>query len=460
MYKININSEIIKKHGDYLTSTKLKNELIKFMSDEDFVLKNKVDKGEHSLFCKLLIIQLENIEKNKNIEKNIFLGNPEVLNKFITYVHRNFPSVDKAFEDEGNLYTKEFLQIMGYEKFSSVQLKEYYIYEKNFFCIYSKKFIREELKKIKEEKNKKRYSNEVFEFFSNSIIKKLEHIVLINSNDSLIKELFEQLLQKIKEIETDNSSLSVYVGQVYETIKECHGKFYNFFESSKCISIINYEEYKKRINLFQWSAYDFLLSIGARVCPYCNRQYITPIYSKDGKVRADLDHFYSKGRYPYLSISIYNLVPSCKFCNSSLKGTKEFSYDSYINPYEESLSDYINFSYAYKSYTGVDGLGDIEIILKDNFNKDIYEIQKARNNINCFGIVNLYQYHTNIVRDLVRKKMVYSEDYIDLIWETNKNIFKTREEVIQNIIGNIPLDQEGEALLGKLITDISEELKF
>ncbi len=460
MYKINISNDVIKKHSDYLNKVKLKENLIKFMEKEDFAEKNNINKREHILFCKLLIMQLKNIVENKNIEKNIFLGNSRTLNKFITYIHKNFPTVDKAFEDDGNLYRKEFLCLMGYEKFSSIQLKAYYNNENDFLCSYSKKFITEELKKIKQGLSIKRCNDLVIKSFNNILIKKIESIILINLNDRLMRELFESLLETIKEIRIDNSTVTLYVGQVYDSIKKYNEKFYDIVQHTKCISIINYEEYRRRINSFQWSAYDFLLSLGTIVCPYCNRQYITPIYSKDGKVRADLDHFYSKGRYPYLSVSIYNLVPSCKFCNSSLKGTKEFSYDTHLNPYEESLNDYVEFSYIYRSYSGVDGLGDIEIILNDNLSKDINDIQKARNNINCFGIVNLYQYHTNTVVDLIRKKMIYSEDYIDLIWETNKNIFKTREEVIESIVGNIPVDQSSEVLLGKLITDVSKELKF
>ena len=73
-----------------------------------------------------------------------------------------------------------------------------------------------------------------------------------------------------------------------------------------------------------WCAYTFVIMLGLRVCPYCNEQYIAPILTHKGRVRADLDHFFSKKKYPFFALSIYNLIPCCKFCNSSLKGEKIF----------------------------------------------------------------------------------------------------------------------------------------
>lgn len=45
---------------------------------------------------------------------------------------------------------------------------------------------------------------------------------------------------------------------------------------------------------FKWGAYAYALSLKTKVCPYCNRNYITPLYSENGKMRADLDHFFAK----------------------------------------------------------------------------------------------------------------------------------------------------------------------
>ncbi|MFM9745842.1 hypothetical protein ACKI2C_50665, partial [Streptomyces brasiliscabiei] len=68
----------------------------------------------------------------------------------------------------------------------------------------------------------------------------------------------------------------------------------------------------------QWSRHKFITSLGVKVCPYCNRQYITSYESEadDMKTTADADHYYPKVEYPILQMNIFNLIPSCGVCNS------------------------------------------------------------------------------------------------------------------------------------------------
>ncbi|MEM5682767.1 hypothetical protein AAHB64_01575 [Bacillus toyonensis] len=116
------------------------------------------------------------------------------------------------------------------------------------------------------------------------------------------------------------------------------------------------------------------MDLGIKSCPYCNRQYITPMYSENGKVRADLDHFYNKAKYPYFSISIFNLVPSCKFCNSSLKGTEDFEYNTNLSPYEDGFGDRLKFSFEVKSYEDFLGDSKIRIYLQEKIGVSIDEL--------------------------------------------------------------------------------------
>lgn len=196
-----------------------------------------------------------------------------------------------------------------------------------------------------------------------------------------------------------------------------------------------------------WSAYHFVFMSNVRVCPYCNRQYITPIYSKDGKVRADLDHFYPKSKYPYLSMSIYNLVPSCKFCNSSLKGKKEFAFED-INPYESSYDDYFKF------YIDAIDFG-IQIDKTSDVNNT------TSNYLNMFKIEKLYDYHSNQAKELLEKRNIYSDTYITSLFKENRELFDSEDEVRQLIIGYVQDRSKinNEAFL-KLRRDIAEQLGF
>lgn len=91
----------------------------------------------------------------------------------------------------------------------------------------------------------------------------------------------------------------------------------------------------------KWNRHEFIKSLGVKVCPYCNRQYIT--FYEDGtadyKTTADADHYYPKAGYPILQMNIFNLVPSCSVCNSRTKGTSD---ERHLYPYEDS-SDSLTF---------------------------------------------------------------------------------------------------------------------
>ena len=86
-----------------------------------------------------------------------------------------------------------------------------------------------------------------------------------------------------------------------------------------------------------WNAYEICKSSQYHTCPYCQQAVAFTIHrdSKTKSFRPTLDHFYPKGEYPYLSLSIYNLIPSCYICNSSLKGKVDFFKEAHLHPYED-----------------------------------------------------------------------------------------------------------------------------
>lgn len=52
------------------------------------------------------------------------------------------------------------------------------------------------------------------------------------------------------------------------------------------------------------------------------------------------DHFYDKSDYPYLSMSLYNLIPSCSSCNHQKRITQ---LDIRYNPYFKAISYEFHF---------------------------------------------------------------------------------------------------------------------
>ena len=140
------------------------------------------------------------------------------------------------------------------------------------------------------------------------------------------------------------------------------------------------------------------MELGIKVCPYCNMNYVVPIYGIKGKARADLDHFYAKHVYPYLSMSIYNLVPACKVCNSSFKRGKEFN-SSNISVYEENLEELYRFTYYPIEYDSFIGDGDVDIEIEYCKSENA---RKVMNNQRALNVKEVYQYHANIVKDYIK----------------------------------------------------------
>lgn len=84
----------------------------------------------------------------------------------------------------------------------------------------------------------------------------------------------------------------------------------------------------------------YVKSVGATVCPYCSRNYISPIGDKDDNIyRPDLDHFYARSIYPYFGLCLRNLVPSCAACNCRIKNNVDFMFKKIFHPYQHEAPE-------------------------------------------------------------------------------------------------------------------------
>lgn len=189
-----------------------------------------------------------------------------------------------------------------------------------------------------------------------------------------------------------------------------------------------------------------------KVCPYCNRNFIVN-FSETGTT-VELDHFFPKDDYPYLAISLYNLIPSCHTCNH-MKHKKKLK----IYPYKESINEYFQFSHKLLKlpYT-VDNL-ELELVKKQNNRK----VRKKLNNYNnVLHIGSLYENHKDIVSEILIKSEMYTESYIEELMTNYKGrLFKNKEDLLRLIFGGYIADEDlGKRPLSKLTKDILEQLEI
>lgn len=211
-----------------------------------------------------------------------------------------------------------------------------------------------------------------------------------------------------------------------------------------------FSKFKKAINeIFNYErlsskgAYNFTVALGINICPYCNRNYITTIGNEKAKfVRADIDHFLPKYKYPYLRLSFYNLVPSCVICNRNAKGRKETSLIKNIHPYKEGFGDDAKLVFSAKTYKDLIGQGNPEIAFVFSNNKA--KAKKIKGNINVFRLKEQYSIHTKELNHLLALKEAFTESYIDDLIKRYPKLNLTKEEAYYYAFGVIYSNLEDE----------------
>ncbi|MCW8838439.1 MAG: hypothetical protein OQK11_07040, partial [Thiovulaceae bacterium] len=173
------------------------------------------------------------------------------------------------------------------------------------------------------------------------------------------------------------------------------------------------------------------------------------------KTTAELDHFYPRSLYPFLSISFFNLIPSCKTCNSKLKGDKDTFEEEILYPYEESLNDNSNFKLKIDNVDFMNDKKDFQLLINE-------KNQKAKDSIELFHLKELYDEHKDIVLELIQKSQIYNESYIEELMQNYEgSIFKNKEDLLRLITCGYVTDEDiNKRPLSKLIKDISEELEL
>ncbi len=199
---------------------------------------------------------------------------------------------------------------------------------------------------------------------------------------------------------------------------------------------------------------EILNIINIKVCPYCNRNYVDCIFDsqKEEDIRStgELDHFYNQNSYPFLALSLYNFVPSCKTCNSKFKLTVN---DIILNPYASEFGDECKFTV---NHLTVDSLLGIE---NNHKIKLTGNITKFKNNIDNFRLEDIYSNHFYEVKAIYDKNQKYPKQYIEDIANIIKNGTMNDYNGIKEFIYGIPKEEEFINIpLAKFKSDIYDEM--
>ena len=231
--------------------------------------------------------------------------------------------------------------------------------------------------------------------------------------------------------------------------KLMEGYYNKFFGTS--IKDLDPNHPDKELKVRTWLAKE----LGVKTCPYCNREYTFSRKLRNNReVHPEFDHFYPKSKYPYLSLSLYNLVPSCHTCNH-LKIEHEIG----MNPYYKSFDDEDMRFMLVDKVTGENVTGKMLDHWVFDPSKVEVKIENANENVSVLGLEEVYSGHTDVVADIVTKVQAYNENFYQSLVDSYSGLGKTPLEIYRLIWGTY-MDPLEYALrpLSKFTKDVLEEL--
>ena len=214
------------------------------------------------------------------------------------------------------------------------------------------------------------------------------------------------------------------------------------------LNAFNYEGYRTRHLVCHAER------LNVKTCCYCNMNYTLLVEEKnarsiDVKALMQFDHFYDKIKYPHLSMSMYNLIPSCATCNQGKPRSGDLPI--FFNPYHSSLFEMYKFRVKdpLQLYLAIAHPEKIEVECRSQTTEDISACD------NSFHLSAKYSVHKDIVKEVFDKAQQFP-------YYVNFNNFKFLKEgasyPLRLLLGVYPDEKDFDKRpMSKFVTDIWEQ---
>lgn len=223
-----------------------------------------------------------------------------------------------------------------------------------------------------------------------------------------------------------------------QLFKAIYDGTHNVDEEKKALTcIFNYEGAVDKNIEFSYAVASL---IGNNTCTYCNRQYTLTISNQnDHLIRPQFDHWFPQSKYLDLTLSYFNLIPSCSLCNSSLKHDKPMRLKKHIHPYIDKNAGF-NFDY-HSLGEDADGIEHFHVDCPITAIKR--DKKRVKNTLEMFRIEEIYSAHEGLeLKDLVELARAYPNDYISNLIERVIGDTGIREEDVYRLIFGIETNEE------------------
>ena len=234
----------------------------------------------------------------------------------------------------------------------------------------------------------------------------------------LIKYLKRILLARPRELEAIKNRIEAKYPTVFNN--RTKGSF-----NKQVLKAFGYKGYRKTVLTMLAKRLD------VRSCPYCNAQYTLFLdvrgnqsYPK-GIAKFQFDHFFNKSDAPYLSMSLYNLIPSCASCNLA-KHQGDLPVE--LNPYESDIQGMFKFRMEkpYMMWSGARINGSATVRLKATERRYARLLHELDKNIN---LSSQYGRHWDVAQDVFERAYTYpyysrTENFSNMLTHLDEQQFK------------------------------------
>jgi hypothetical protein len=224
--------------------------------------------------------------------------------------------------------------------------------------------------------------------------------------------------------------------------------------------------YKTRFRSHQSRGVWFAEQLNLKVCPYCNSQYTLVVSQLNGDSLAkfQFDHFFPLERFPFLSISLFNLIPSCANCNHK-KSSQLLELKKAYHPYHNSINEFACFKVVYPpnhKALSIPNLLKMNLShIKIAFVSKYKETQSLVSNYDqLFDITFIYKRHADVAHMILINSILYDK-YYQRGTLGIKNLFPDKRILLKYILGNyVETDEILKKPLSKFTQDIAHQLKL
>lgn len=210
----------------------------------------------------------------------------------------------------------------------------------------------------------------------------------------------------------------------------------------------------------------YFQKIGIKSCVYCNSQltitiekiiYLKTKVNNEFIAKFQVDHFYPKDKYPYLSVSLYNLYPTCASCNNAKKVT-EVSFNLYQDNVLPSKYKFaLDIKSKAKFITSRD-INDIEFKFID-FEKPDEKIVVKGSFEDTFQINGIYKTQKDLAEEIILKSQIYNKAYKEKLISSFPDIFNNKNLGNRIILGNYCEPEEiHKRPMAKFMQDIAKDI--